>query len=111
MGDDTPIWEVITVARALGKAGHRVVYSTGRMEKGKDVTEKWLLKHRVPTGPVYMRKDGDHREDYVVKAELLDTIRGTYPEEIGGAFEDRQQMADMYRARGIRVFQVAKGDY
>ena len=110
-GDDMPIWEVITVARALAKAGHGIVYSTGRMEKGRAVTQAWLNKYRVPHGPIFMRKDGDHREDYVVKEELLGYIKGVYPLAIGGAFEDRQQMANMYRAKGIRVFQVAKGDY
>ena len=59
-----------------------------------------------------MRSDSDHREDFEVKAELLDKIKLDYPDAvIGGAFEDRQQMVDMYRARGIRAFQVAKGDY
>ena len=110
-GNDLPIWEVITVARALAKAGNIIVYSTGRMEKDREVTQAWLNKYRAPTGMLYMRKDGDHREGYVVKSETLDTILGMNSEPIGGAFEDRQQMADMYRARGIRVFQVAKGDY
>ena len=31
--------------------------------------------------------------------------------KIGGVFEDRQQVVDMLRARGLRVFQVAKGDF
>lgn len=110
-GDDMPIWEVITVARALANAGHGIVYSTGRMEKGRATTQAWLNKYRVPHGPIYMRKDGDHREDYVVKEELLGFIKGMHTLAIGGAFEDRQQMADMYRDKGIRVFQVAKGDY
>jgi hypothetical protein len=62
-----------------------------------------------------MRKDGDHREDNEVKAELLDQITRHYSHlvgyTIGGVFEDRQQVVDMYRARGLRVFQVAKGDF
>ena len=61
---------------------------------------------------IYMRMTGDHREDFVVKEELLNMIIGDYcTEEIGGAFEDRQQVVDMYRKRGFRAFQVAKGDY
>lgn len=112
MGDDTPIWEVITVVRALNAVGHVIIMSTGRMEKGRVVTAEWLRKYRVPMQGLYMRQNSDHREDYVVKSELLDQIIGNNPDQVvGGAFEDRQQMADMYRARGIRVFQVAKGDY
>jgi hypothetical protein len=111
MADDKPIWEVITVARALSSAGHGIVYSTGRMEKGRGVTIAWLNKYRAPLGPIYMRADGDHREDTVVKSELLGKIVKQFKAEIGGVFEDRQQCVDMYRARGMRVFQVEKGDY
>jgi len=61
---------------------------------------------------MYMRISGDHREDFVVKAELFDRIKAQYPKEtIGGVFEDRQQVVDMYRARGLRVFQVDKGAF
>ena len=109
-GDDKPIWEVITVARALATAGQTLIYVTGRMEKGRNVTQSWLDKYRLPKGALLMRKDGDHREDYVVKSEILDSLEGASV-NLGGAFEDRQQVTDMYRARGLRVFQVAKGDY
>jgi phosphoglycolate phosphatase-like HAD superfamily hydrolase len=110
--DDVPIWEVITVARALAAAGHILVFSTGRMESNRAATDAWLRKYRVCLGNLFMRADGDHREDFVVKSELLEKIKRTFPEEkIGGAFEDRQQVVDMYRENGIRVFQVAKGAY
>lgn len=109
---DSPIWEVITVARALAKAGHTILYSTGRREQCRRLTADWFLKYRVPVGLLFMRKDDDHREDNEVKGELLDQILSMYKkEEIGGAFEDRQQVVDMYRARGIRVFQVAPGKF
>jgi hypothetical protein len=61
-----------------------------------------------------MRIEKDWREDFVVKSELLDKILLYYkvtPEELGGAFEDRQQVVKMYRDRGIKVFQVAEGAY
>lgn len=114
-GDDKPIWETITVARALFSAGQQLVYSTGRMLTGYEVTQKWLYKYRLPGAQrIYMRPVGDHREDFVVKSELLDKIFADYGAGLagyGGAFEDRQQVVDMYRARGLRVFQVAKGNY
>jgi HAD superfamily, subfamily IIIB (Acid phosphatase) len=114
-GDDKPIWETITVARALKAAGQQIVYSTGRMESGYEATKTWLNKYRVPDAQgIYMRAVGDHREDFVVKSELLDMIFADYGAGLGGyggVFEDRQQVVDMYRARGLRVFQVAKGDY
>ena len=111
--NDAPIFEVITVARALHDAGHRIVYSTGRTSAVYEFTKKWLVKYRLPqTERLYMRPDGDHREDSVVKSEILDVINADYAnEKLGGIFEDRQQVVDMYRARGVKVFQVAKGAF
>ncbi len=113
--DDKPIFETITVARALASAGHTIVYSTGRSSSNYDATVKWLTKFRLPSPlRIYMRPHGDHREDYVVKSEILDQIFKDYGSGLGGyggAFEDRQQVVDMYRERGLRVFQVAKGNF
>ena len=110
--DDGPIFETITVARALSSAGNVIVYSTGRSEDIRGLTISWLSKYRLPISTLYMRKSKDHREDYVVKSELYDQILLHFPKfVIGGVFEDRQQVVDMYRARGLRVFQVAKGDF
>lgn len=113
--DDKPIFETITVARALAAAEHTVLYSTGRTTDIYPQTVKWLTKYRLPNPTrIYMRPTGDHRKDSVVKSDILDAIIVDYLSEgavIGGAFEDRQQCVDMYRARGIRVFQVAKGDF
>jgi hypothetical protein len=112
-GKDAPIWEVITIARALAsKEEHTLLMVTGRSEEIRGITQQWLTKYRVPHGGLYMRAKGDHREDYVVKSEILDKILATPGfEKIAGVFEDRQQVVDMYRARGIRVFQVAEGKF
>jgi hypothetical protein len=110
---DEPIFEVITIARALNVAGHTVVYATGRPTSVYNETTDWLIKYKLPNSKrIFMRPDGDHREDCVVKSELLDMINAAYAnEKLGGIFEDRQQVVDMYRARGFRVFQVAPGKF
>lgn len=112
-GKDEPIWEVISVVRALRETGgHKIIISTGRSEDIRMLTVEWLRKFRVPFDAIYMRKSGDHREDNVVKSELLDKIIADNPTlKLGGAFEDRQQVVDMYRDRGLKVFQVAKGNF
>ena len=113
--DDSPIWPVITVVRALAAAGHTIVYSTGRSDDTSKLSSDWLTKFRLPTPHnIFMRNHGDWREDFIVKSELLDRILSFYEvkaEDLGGAFEDRQQVVDMYRERGVKVFQVAPGKY
>lgn len=114
--NDEPIWEVITAVRALHDSGQTLIASTGRPDSIRELTEAWLRKYRVPFKGLYMRKAGDHREDNMVKGELLDQILKEHPAmnstyKLAGVFEDRQQVVDMYRARGIRVFQVAPGNF
>lgn len=112
---DKPIFETITVARALAAAGHTLLYSTGRSFSVYGKTYAWLNKYRLANASsLYMRPLKDHREDSVVKSEILDHIMKSYGAGLGGyggVFEDRQQCVDMYRARGLRVFQVAPGKF
>ncbi len=115
--DDEPINDVIALARDLRDCGHVIVIITGRSDECLNATLLWLRKHNFPTpGKVpFMRKAGDYRPDHLVKSELLDQLITEWfvPNyyKIAGVFEDRKQVVDMYRARGLRVFQVADGDF
>lgn len=70
-------------------------------------TVKWLkdVAGIVPD-KLYMRARGDTRQDSVVKQEILERIKldGYEPFIV---FDDRQRVVDMWRANGIRTFQVA----
>lgn len=110
--NDKPIPEIIEVCRALYRGGHDIVYATGRSNEIEELTRDWIQSKGLPPGPILMRKSGDHREDNVVKSELLDQILcSTLLSGIAGVFEDREQVVKMYRARGLRVFQVAEGKF
>jgi FMN phosphatase YigB (HAD superfamily) len=108
--DDTLIEDVAWFARLLGSIGSTVVYMSGRSDEVRQQTEDWLEINNLPFGLLYMRKAGDHRPDYIVKSELLDEVLKMFP-AIAGVFDDRQRVVDMYRKRGLRVYQVAEGDF
>jgi hypothetical protein len=110
---DKPIPEVIEVVQALAYGGmNRIFMVTGRSDAVREQTQDWLYEQNIPFCKLFMRKAGDHREDAIVKSELLDEILKTTPQKrIGGVFEDRQQVVDMYQNRGLRVFQVAPGNF
>ncbi|MFP5073157.1 hypothetical protein ACLFMI_26305 [Pseudonocardia nantongensis] len=48
-----------------------VVYLTGRPERNRRLTESWLAECGLPTGPLFMRPDDDHRPARHVKREVL----------------------------------------
>lgn len=112
--DDKPIEDIIDLITDLESLEHTIAYVTGRSDEVEKETCDWLYKNVGTENLVlYMRKAGDHREDKIIKSEILDDILNDYfrEEKIAGVFEDRQQCVDMYRARGLRVYQVAKGDF
>lgn len=113
--EDAPIVPVIHTVRTLGLAGADIVFISGRSDATQNATTDWLLTHGLTMiDGLYMRKAGDHRPDNIVKSELLDQFlkdRGITESDITAAFEDRDQVVKMYRDRGVRVFQVADGNF
>ncbi len=58
-------------------AEHDVVYLTGRPERTRRLTEQWLARHNLPTGPLIMRADDDHRPARWMKREVLRRLAAT----------------------------------
>jgi len=109
---DSLIQDVANTVRTLSDAGCSIIYVTGRSDAIRAQTAQWIADNFLPDGPIYMRKAGDHRHDNIVKSELLDHLLDSVRrDDILGAFEDRKQVVDMYRQRGLTVFQVADGNF
>jgi hypothetical protein len=107
--DDKAIIHIRDLARHLSKIAP-VVFVSGRSDQVRKETEEWLEREVGKRGPLYMRKKRDRRPDYIVKAELLDRlIKDGYQPIM--AFDDRDQVVKMWRARGIPCAQVAEGDF
>jgi phosphoglycolate phosphatase-like HAD superfamily hydrolase len=107
--DDRPIEHIVDLVHALSHFDHIVLVS-GRSDRVKRQTKDWLREHLINYDALYMRRDGDHRPDNQVKAELLDRLLADgYKPRI--VFEDRDQVVQMWRARGIPCAQVADGNF
>jgi|TARA_Y100000361_G_scaffold22693_1_gene17880 phosphoglycolate phosphatase-like HAD superfamily hydrolase len=107
---DTAKEDIFAVAKALKAAGHRIIISSGRNKSQRAVTLKQLMAQGLVFDALYMRSDSDYRPDHEVKSQMLDKMRkeGFNPTM---AFDDRQQVVDMWRERGLTVAQVDKGDF
>lgn len=109
---DKPIETVVALARALRDAGQTILMLTGRSELIRDKTFKWLRQHLIPCDALYMRKDGDHRPDDLVKPQLLAKLCTEWRRDaIVGIFEDRATVVKAFRNLGYTVFQVAEGNF
>lgn len=89
---------------------YQIIYLSGRFERHRAETQEFFNKNSCPPGPLYMRKDGDTRKDYIVKGELFDAhVRGKY--NVVFVLDDRNQVVDYWRRIGLTCFQVAPGDF
>tara|TARA_R100000656_G_C3926847_1_gene124005 strand:- start:376 stop:822 length:447 start_codon:yes stop_codon:yes gene_type:complete len=110
---DKPNEDVCAVARALDEVGHRIIIASGRLEEDLELTKTQLRKAGVRYCGIFLRKNEDkYRSDSEVKEEFLVAMRNDYYEfNPTMVFDDRQKVVDMWRKHGLRVFQVAKGDF
>jgi FMN phosphatase YigB (HAD superfamily) len=107
---DTPHEDIVELAQVFDQQGYRIILCSGRGSETRGVTEQWLRDNSVPFERVYMRPERDYRQDSIVKAELLESIR-QWEGEPWLWIDDRQQVVDAIRAQGVRVLQVAPGDF
>ena len=56
-----------------------------------------------------MRNEKDYRHDNIVKLELAE--KANIIDRIVAVFEDRTQVVYAWRQKGIKVYQVAEGDF
>ena len=110
---DTPIWQMQALLADLGTNDHNeIVYFSGRAERIRGKTVMWMHEHNFPKGPLYMRSDGDHRPDHIVKKEMyLKYLEDAANEQPVLVFDDRDQVVKMWRELGLVCAQVAYGDF
>ena len=130
---DEPRMPIINIAVALEKAGHGVLFCSGRRESEREDTLEVLSRFFRPMPMLWMRRDKDYRPDTEVKAEMLEIIRSPdvkfpgYPPDpdpsVGRvfatgnskgfnpvmAFDDRPSVIRMWKEHGLTVADVGNG--
>lgn len=113
--DDIPVPHICELVKTLGR-DTEILFVSGRSDHVRDMTCLWLHRHAFTKGALplerrlYMRQQGDHRPDYIIKSEILDCILGLGYQPIM-AFDDRDQTVAAWRQRGIPCAQVAPGNF
>lgn len=104
--NDAPVHHVIYLLQELSK-DHSIYILTGRPKRIKDKTLAWLKANNISFTDIFFRKDGDQRQDYIVKEEMLKALN----KRIWFAVDDRKQVVDMFRKNNILCLQCKDGDY
>lgn len=104
---DKPKQDVIDILDASFVDGANVYFVSGRKSECREATEAWLREHiPFPYEELYMRADGDDREDSIIKYELFNAHIRPLGHRIIGVFDDRHRVLRMWRKLGLTTFHV-----
>lgn len=108
--NDTVNEAVADLYRNLSGKYNRVILS-GRNKAAFYQTRNWLDLNRIFNyDAIMLRQEGDYREDYIIKKEMLDTLLSK-GHEIAFAIDDRDQIVKLWRSLGITCLQCASGNF
>src|ERR671916_2132178 len=94
-----------------GKPETAVLLVSGREDRWRAETERWLERHGIIADGLFMRRGGDRRKDTVVKREIYDRhIAGRFTVRV--VFDDRDQVVRLWRGEpGLPPFPDGWGDF
>lgn len=104
MFSDKPNYFMIDLVNRYKKEKVEIIIITGRPERTRKITEKWLNKFKIDYDYLYMRSE----EDYYIKSHVLKKkIYETYiKEKIFCAYDDEDEVINMWVSLGIPSFKV-----
>ena len=101
---------VASLLRRHHDKGDIVIIVSGRDGSCRKITEDWLALHDLPYDELYMRPANDFRKDNLIKREIYDNhIRDRF--NVLAVYDDRDQVVKMWRGLGLKVLQVAEGNF
>lgn len=106
---DSPDPVVIELVQLLAPR-YDILICSGRHDTCRTDTVAWLQQHNVPYTNLFMRGAEDNRKDSIIKLEILDNyILPTW--NVVGVLDDRNQVVEAWRSRGLKCLQVEPGDF
>ena len=106
---DEPNSFVIELAKMYKRDGYGIVIVSGRSDRTKEATERWLEKYGILYDRMIMRKRKNFTPDNELKERWLEKYLDR--DDIRVVIDDRQRVVDMWRRNGLNVFQVANGNF
>ena len=111
---DPPHYEIQWLNHIMAeREDTELIVLTARPSYSRDMTEEWLKQHDIAHSELIMKDplpDGSYDKDYIFKEKVLDQLIAQDRKPFM-VFEDRQNVVDMWRSRGIKCLQVQPGDF
>jgi predicted kinase len=93
------------------QCGDKIGILSGRSSDARKKTEEWLDFYNIKNYEfLLMRGSNDFRKDSIVKREIYENqIKDKY--NVLMIYDDRDQVVEMWRSLGLKVYQVNRGDF
>ena len=117
--EDQPHADVLHLVELLFNAPDDVqlIGCTGRNERYRIATERWLMEHGALLECVLMRPDYDFRPDHELKIEMLEAwhyesgAEGRPQDRVAFILEDREKVVEAWRDAGYNCWQIRPGNF
>lgn len=107
---DTPNEWCFELIKAMSAYGYEIIFVTGRPFSLKEITMKQITERFGGDFKIFFRKDGDYRDDTVIKKEIYENeIKGK--KEVLFVVDDRGKVVDFWRSIGLTCLQCDVGNY
>ena len=113
---DAVRWDIVKILSEYVEKGHPFILVSGRPERCRIDTEKWLLE-KVYTHPLWkntprhttllMRQDHDKRNDDILKTDIYNKYLKQYPIEV--VIDDRPRILRAWAMLKLRTIDVGPG--
>lgn len=105
---NTPVANTLKI---FAKEGYEILLVSGREDRFREPTIRFLEKYDIPYNQLWMRQSKDFRKDSIIKKEIFDAeIKGKYFIEF--VLDDRDQVIDLWRNDlKLPCFQVNYGSF
>nr|WP_315223943.1 AAA family ATPase [uncultured Flavobacterium sp.] len=102
---------VANVLKNYKKLGYKILLVSGREDRYKEPTLRFLAQHEIEFDELIMRKTKDNRKDSIIKTEIYnESIKEHYFVEF--VLDDRNQVVDTWRNDlKLPCFQVYYGNF
>ena len=109
--NDSPNPPVVESIKMYHKCGKKIIFCSGREDKYGLQTKNFIEAYCEGVQyKLYMRKTDDFRKDAIVKEEIYNEhIKDQY--NVLLVLDDRDQVVEFWRSKGLPCFQVAPGNF
>jgi len=107
---DFPNYHIIEIVKMYYDAGHEIIFCSGREEKDREPTMRFINKHSPNmTYKLLMRKTDDKRSDDVVKEEIFNAeIKDRYWVKL--VIDDRLRVCRLWFRLGLNLLRAGDPD-